>query len=72
MKGCRSPPVFVNFIFMSDPAGNTPPEVYREALKAQQTLKKLLAEINQLLETTKRLIKDTNTGSQSLPDEGDA
>jgi hypothetical protein len=53
-------------VFGSSTPGSAPEDVDKEALKAQQTLKRLLAEINKLLEATKRFIKDTNTSS---PDE---
>jgi hypothetical protein len=49
---------------------NTPEDAYQRALKVQRTLQKLLAEINELLEATKRLAKDAkdaSTGSQSSP-----
>ena len=49
----------------SSTPGSAPEDVYKEALKAQQTLKRLLAEINKLLEATKRFIKDTNTSSSN-------
>jgi len=55
---------------MTDPA-STPQDLYKEALKSQQTLKRLLVEINKLLETTKRFIKETDTRSQPSPNEGD-
>ena len=50
-----------------DAQASTPEDMYKEALKSQQMLKRLLAEINKLLEATKRFIKDTDTRSQSSP-----
>jgi len=44
--------------------------LYKEALKSQQMLKRLLAEINTLLETTKRFVGETDTRSQPSPNEG--
>jgi hypothetical protein len=44
---------------------DTPENMHERALQVQATLKRLLAEINQLLEKTRQLTSDAGTDSQS-------
>jgi hypothetical protein len=47
-------------------------DLYKLALEVQQTLRRLLAEINQLLETTRELLIAHPPESSSSPDEATA
>jgi hypothetical protein len=51
---------------------SAPEDLYKLALEVQQTLKRLLAEITQLLETTRELLITNPPELQSSPDEAGA
>jgi hypothetical protein len=57
---------------MPEHGSSAPEDLDKLALELQQTLKRLLAEINQLLETTRELLITDPPESQSSPDEASA
>ena len=58
---------------MPEHGSSAPEDLHKLALEVQQTLKRLLAEINQLLETTRELLINTSRPeSRSSPDEASA
>ena len=57
---------------MPEHGSSAPEDLYKLALEVQQTLKRLLAEINQLLETTRDLLIANPPESQSSSNEASA